>query len=344
MLNRFCKSLLLAITAISASLAGWSEIASAGQVLIADRTENAIYAYTNNGQFIKRIIKDDTNLSGPAGIQISPDQTKVYVASSLNSQVVQYDYDRLAGTMTNPVIWADSSDGLAFPNSVLFSQDGSKVYVSNLGNTGVAQFNPDGSSAGSPINGLIGGGAIFQYSGLAFAPGGELLVGGFQDFPAATSGAVAKSDAGITGIADFIGPNAALNGAATLLVKGNDLYVTAGFAGTVTKYNATTGVLSAGFGPIDDLIFPAGLLDGPNGDGFLVGALGANDGEGGVIHYDYDGNLIGTWALHATDGALGFVEATALVQVVPEPSSIAMLGMGLGLVGFVTRRRLRSQG
>ena len=68
---------------------------------------------------------------------------------------------------------------------------GGKLYVSNLGGSGVSQFDTAGNLAGAPLNGLVGFGSIFQYSALASAPSGQLLVGGFQDFPAATNGAVA---------------------------------------------------------------------------------------------------------------------------------------------------------
>ena len=88
----------------------------------------------------------------PTGLALSPDLTKLYVASFQNSQIVAYDYNRTAGTASNPTVFAAGfADNLATPSSILFSQDGSTMYVSNLGGTGVARFNLDGSTAGPPL-------------------------------------------------------------------------------------------------------------------------------------------------------------------------------------------------
>jgi DNA-binding beta-propeller fold protein YncE len=318
------------------SLAGSLAVAEAKEVLISDRTSNSVYRYDESGNFIGTLLTDNVNLSGPSGVQVSPDGTKIYVASSNNSQVVQYDYNYAAGTATNPTVFSDSTDGLAFPNFIKFSQDGSKVYVSNLGGTGVAQFNPDGSSAGAPINGLIGGGAFFQFSGLDFAPNGDLLVGAFQDFPAGTSGAVARSNSAITSISDFIGASPSLNGVGNLLVVGNDLYVTAGFAGTLSRYNATTGALDNSFS-VSGLMFPASLILAPDGNSLLVGELGFADGTGRISQYDFSGNLVGD-GIWAAAGS-GFNEATGMV-VVPEPSSMVLVGIAIASLGFVARRRV----
>jgi SMP-30/Gluconolactonase/LRE-like region/PEP-CTERM motif len=342
MLHRFWNQSLLALLVVLSSLAASLGVCHAGQVLVSDRLSNSVFRYSNDGDFLGTLLTDNVNLNQPSGLQLSPDQSKLYVASSQNNQVVRYDYNRVAGTATNATVFATT--GLSFPNSIAFSADGDTIYVSNLGGTGVAQFNTDGTSAGAAINGSIAGGSIFQYSGLAFAPGGELLVGGFQDFPAGTSGAIAKSDVAITAISDFIAPSATLNGVGNLLAIGNDLYATAGFAGTVNKFNATTGVLSGTFSPITGLQFPASMIAAPNGDGILVGALGFVNGTGSILHYDFDGNLIGTFASANANPIDGFTEATGMVQAVPEPGSLAMLGIGLGLVGLFMRRRLVSRG
>jgi hypothetical protein len=236
-------------------------------------------------------------------------------------------------------VFADTDDGLAFPNSVLFSQDNDTIYVSNLGGTGVAQFNLDGSVAGAPIHGAIAGGSIFQFSGLAFAPTGELLVGGFQDFPAGLAGAVARSDGGLTTISDFIGPSMLLNGAGNLVVHGDDLYVAAGYAGTVSRFDVTTGAIDPGFS-IDGLMFPASLMLAPDGNGILIGVLGMADGEGSILRYGFDGALIEEFAAATLAPNAGFGEATGMVLVpVPEPATLGMMGAAIvSLVCFARRR------
>jgi DNA-binding beta-propeller fold protein YncE len=307
----------------------------AGEFLISDRLSNSVYRYSESGTLLGTLLTDNVNLNQPSGLQISPDNKKLYVTSSQNSRVVRYDYDFAAGAATNPTVFA--STGLMFPNYILFSKDGNKIYVSNLGGSGVAQFNTDGTSAGAAINGAIAGGSIFQYSGLAHAPTGELLVGGFQDFPAGTAGAIAKSNAAISSIADFIAPSSTLNGVGNLLVIGNDLYATAGFAGRVNKYNATTGAVDAAFNAPTNLEFPASLVRAPDGNGILVGILGFQDGTGNISRFGFDGTPLGIFA-QATPGT-GFTEATGIIYVnVPEPATVGLMGIAVLMSGFFTCR------
>ena len=120
---------------------------------------------------------------------MSPDFTELYVSSSQNNRVMKYDYDAATGVATNPTIFADASDGLAFPNDIQFSPDGSKVYVANL-NGGVSRFNTDGSSAGSKLHVAdVRRRSDTPTSSMNFTSAGELLAGAFQD----PSGRVAGS-------------------------------------------------------------------------------------------------------------------------------------------------------
>jgi DNA-binding beta-propeller fold protein YncE len=330
---------LLVLFAGVMSLIGSPTTTAAEQLLVADRVSNNVYRYSATGAFLGVVLADNTLLDEPAGIAVSPDYSKLYVSSSGNNSLIQYDYDAVNGTASNGTVFADSSDGLLFPNAIKFSQDGSKIYVSNLGGTGVAQFLPSGIPAGPPVNGLVGGGAFFQFSGLAYAPGGELLVGAFQDFPGGTVGAVAKSDPSVTTLGDFVAPNASINGAAGLLASGNDLYVS-GLLGTpqgngaLRRFDATTGAIDAGFG-VDGLAFPRDIIAAPDNNGMLVGILGYTDGTGNISRYDYEGNFL---SIFASPGPGTFTEATALTTV-PEPSSVALVVVACGALGLATRRR-----
>jgi DNA-binding beta-propeller fold protein YncE len=292
------------------------------QLLVADRLSNSVYRYDSDGTFLNKVLTDNTNLNQPTGIAISPDQTKLYVSSFQTARVIQYDYDVTSGTATNGQVFATAN--LASPNAIRFSHSGDTIYVSNLGGTGVAQFNLDGSTAGPPINGVIGAptgggmGDIFQYAGLEFTPSGELLVGGFQNFPGGNMGAIAKSNAAISEISTFIDSSTSLNGASGLLVHDGDLYVSGMFASNIQRFDVSTGALDPSF-LVSGLAFPQQLSLAPDGNGFLAGILGVANGEGHIAHYDFDGNLVGDgiFANNVSISGVGFTEATAFAYVMP---------------------------
>ena len=297
-----------------------TSVVVAGQVLVADRLTNSVYRYSETGALLGTVLTDSVNLNQATGIAISPDRAKLYVSSFQGGKVIRYDYNFALGTASNPMVFATA--GLASPNAIRFSQDGNTIYVSNLGGTGVAQFNTNGSSAGPSINGPVGDPVpmappgttdIFQFSGLAFAPTGELLVGGFQNFPGGDKGAIAKSDSAITTISNFIGPSASLNGASGLLVHEDYLYVSSMFASNIQRFNVTTGAVDPSF-TISGLTFPQDLVAAPDGTGFLAGILGFTDGTGNIARYGFDGTLLGTFA---QSGQGGFSEATAITVISP---------------------------
>jgi sugar lactone lactonase YvrE len=296
------------------------QYAVAVDVLVADRLSNSVYRYSESGALLGTVVTDNVNINQATGLALSPDLSQLYVSSFQNARVIRYDYNHAAGTASNPMIFAEGvTDHLASPNSILFSKDGSTIYVSNLGGSGVARFNLDGTSSGAPLMFPTPPPPdfqpFFQFSGVAVAPTGELLVGAFQDFPAGANGKVGRWQAGGVNLVDFVNAAPSLNGASGLLVHGDHLYVTGMFASNIQRFNLADGQRDPSF-VVSDLAFPSGLAEAPDGSGFLVGVLGFVDGQGRIARYDFQGNLLGTFA---SPGGGGFTEATAFI-VVPERS------------------------
>ncbi len=283
-------------------------------MLIADRTTNSIYRYTPDGQFLGVLVHDPTNLNAPTGIQISPDRTELYISSSNNSEVVRYDYNYHSGAATNPTVIATGDSGLSFPSSIAFNSAGGTMYVSSLDYSppsgGVVPLTPSGASAGPALV----GGSINSYSGLALAPNGALVVGGFHD-DTGSKGGVLKSDPAITTLSDLVAPTSSLSGVAGIMTRGNDVYVTAGFSQRVAAYNLTTGAVDPAFTPVTGLGFPASIALAPDGQSLLVASLGFIAGGGTITRCSLTGQLLGTVATPQSDPNAGFNEPTALLMV-----------------------------
>jgi sugar lactone lactonase YvrE len=312
--TRCVRVLQLILTA--SLLAATKTTAHSADLLVADRLTNKVFRYSETGALLGLVLSDSENINQPTGLALSPDLTKLFVASAQNNRLIRYDYNYAAATATNPTIVAEGeSSGLAFPNAILFSPDGSKLYVSNLGGTGVAQFNADGASAGPNLVAAEGE-SITQLSGLAWAPEGRLLVAGFLD-ATGTRGAVAKSQANAPLLANFIEPDTSLAGASGLLVQDNDLYVSGMFASNIQRFNAHTGAIDPTFN-LSGLSFPQGLALSPDGNGFLAGILGFATGQGHIAHYDFAGAPVGD-GVFAEPGGGGFTEATVIVVEPPLP-------------------------
>ncbi len=345
-----CRWAVLATVALLLEVVG--SATTHAYVLVGDRPQDRILKYSDSGAFLGVVVQDIANLGGvgnahgPSALALSPDGTKLYVAS-LNNKVVRYDFNGTAAG--NPQVYvSNGASTIADPGGVIVSPSGSTVYVANRGfgfSDAVARLDANGVSQGADL----GGGGISGRTGLAFNPGGELLAGVFgSDFMGGgTGGGVVRYDAASSSFVPLVPNSLAIAGVSSLLVHGNDLYLTAAvggdFQGRIGKYNVATGVADASFGTggliIPPLSFPAGLAATADGSGFLVSMLTfAATGSGRIDRYLFDGTPMGVWANNSTaNPALGFVEATALLQVVPEPSTLA--GAGVLAIGLAVRRR-----
>lgn len=290
----------------------------AADILVADRLSNSVYRYGETGELLGTVLTDDVNLSQPTGLALSPDAQHLYVSSFQGRRVMRYDYDYATGTASGGVVFANQLDNLQAPSAILFSEDGQTVYVTNLGGVGVARFQLDGTQITPNIffrdppesTGQL------QFSGLTHAPDGKIFVGGFQEFPSGTRGAVGLYSPPDATMSTFVPSTAIINGASGLLVHENYLYVTGMFASTIRRFDLSSGALDSSF-EVNGLAFPQALMASPDGQGFLAGILGFATGQGHIAHYDFDGSLVGD-GVFAAPGGGGFTEATALVTV-PDP-------------------------
>jgi hypothetical protein len=312
-MKRHLLSFFALWAAATALVAAQPATSQAEELLVADRLTNRILRYSPSGSFIGVLTDDTSYLSEPNGMAVTG--STLWVANRQSSSVFGFRYDGVSAT--NPSI-AITTGNLNVPASILIDENAEspRIYVSNLGATFssdvVSQFTLDGST----LDDLTGGGATGR-TGMAFAPDGSILVGSFGD-QATGEGQILKFNTETQVFETFIGPSQALFGAGNLVVDGNSLYVAAGFAGGVFKYDATTGEPDPTFTPIMGLEFPASLTLAPGGDELLVGILGFVNGTGRIDRYSLDGELLGTFASAQQDPSQGFFEATGMLVVSPD--------------------------
>jgi prepilin-type N-terminal cleavage/methylation domain-containing protein/prepilin-type processing-associated H-X9-DG protein len=290
---------------------GASSESRAADLLVVDRLSNSVYRYSSTGALLGTVIDNSADLNQPTGIGMSPDSEELYVSSSQNNRVMKYDYDAATGVVSNAMIFADASDGLAFPNDIQFSPDGSKVYVANLSG-GVSRFNVDGSSAGSKLMLPTPNDDVqTQTSSMNFTPAGELLAGAFQDAGGA-GGGIAISNSSVSAFPEYlVDPSPAINGATGLMIHDGYVYVSALFSFSIRRFALSNGQMDPSWG-ITGVGFPQDLAVAPDENGFLAGILGFTNGSGSISRYAFNGTFLGTFASPSENG---FTEATAFVVV-----------------------------
>lgn len=300
-------ALLIGVVAIW----GTPNTSPAADLLVVDRLSNSVFRYNASGTLLNTVVDHSPELNQPTGIGMSPDVSHLYVSSSQNNHVLQYDYNPATGAATNPSIFADASDGLEFPNDIRFSPDGSTIYVANL-NGGVSRFHPDGTSAGTKLMlPSTSGEGSTQTSSLAFTATGELLAGAFGDAGGA-GGGVAISNPSVSAFPGFlVTPSPALTGATGLMIHDSHVYVSGMFTASIRRFVLSTGQIDPAWG-VSGVAFPQDLVEAPDGNGFLAGILGFANGSGNISRYAFDGTFLSTFA---SPSANGFTEATAFVVV-----------------------------
>ena len=258
------------------------------------------------------------------------------------------EYNGKTGAFVTSFVPAGSA-GLNYPYGLAFGPNGN-LFVSsrfsyNTGNGLLGQVLEFNGATGAPLGtGIFVQGSVAGLNdpiGLTFGLNGNLFVIDGQ------RSAVLEYD-GTTGvfIATFVAAGSGGLNAPVGLVFGpnGNLIVTnngaASFTGQVLEYDGTTAafitdLVTAGSGGLNG---PAGLVFGPNGNLFVT-SYDASTG-GGVLEYD------GTTGVFLTDfvagGSGGLNDPLGVAfspAAVPEPSSLALLGIGTMSIFFYRWQR-----
>lgn len=227
-----------------------------------------------------------------------------------------------------------------FPTALVFN--GNDLLVgrnSFVGNTGpiVELANMIG---GSPVQGdYTTGGGLASSPGLALSGNGTLYVADQTYVDPTATGPLKRFDSAGNYIDELItdgesgGPPAwQLSGPTGLAIAGNTLYTASIMNGTILATDLTTDTTE---------LFANTTLGFSTGPLALLGngQLLSGDPSGfydSIFHFDTDGSLIDTYAL-----GLGQVGGITVAPV-PEPGTLALVGMGLAGAAAMLRRRRRA--
>jgi sugar lactone lactonase YvrE len=212
-----------------------------------------------------------------------------------------------------------TTSGLSFPTALAFDKSGN-LYVANDGNNTIYKFTPNGT--GTVFATAAAG--LDDPAGLAFDTNGNLYVSNFNN---------TVLEFNSSGTSSVFATSGLDNPGCLALDSSGNLYVANGGNNTVEKFNASgIGSTFASYstnGLAQYLQGPIGLAFDSSGDLFVADHLSES-----ILEIDPAGNM----SLFAS----GLSAADYLAIEIPEPSSLLLLGLGLGLSAFRLSRVARS--
>jgi len=308
------RVLRIFMIATACALAAPAVVAST--LYVANGGGNSIFAYATSplAQPTTFVPSGSGGLNSPAGVAFGPDGN-FYVTGGQPGQPSTYGVYQYNGT--SGAFMGMFASTTAYPFGLVF-EDGS-LFVSEIGNGSVERFD---ASTGAPFGTFVlsGSGGLSAARDLIFGPDGNLYVSS----PGTLS--VLRYNGTTGAFIDKFATNVDARG----LRFGPDgnLYVASYGGNHVLEFNGSTGASMGVFASGSGMDGPVGLLFGPD-DQMYVSSF--NNGE--ILRYN------GSTGAFIDTIAMGDGLSMPRLMTIPEPGTIALLGVGLVGLGFGRRKR-----
>lgn len=333
------------------SLLSLSATQTRANIIVTEAGSNDVRSYSspNVSQFLYPTLQPG-NTTNPIGVAIDGGNA-VYV---VNNQFTGTNANSVArftptlganGFLVSPGPITPGS--LAAPYGITFDTAGNAYVTNEAQVTGqttqqgfVQQILPNGTTG--PL-GQFGLGSSHLPAGIAFTTAANVPNPNYNLFVAENGNATNTVNTGnsiveyrtdIPGAASVTLTSALLLGPTGLAFSpdGKTLFIVSQGNNSVVTYNLNTGVFANFI--TSGLNTPMGITTDPAGNVY-VSTIGGGQGNGTILEYSSAGAFITTFATGLNNPA--FLAFTP----VPEPSSVVMMGLGVGFTGIVAYRRKR---
>lgn len=234
------------------------------ELQIASRAGNAVFFFDASG-LPTGVRAEGLSASLDAGIHLSPDGSRLFVASIGGNDVIEFDFSTRARVRT----FVQACPNLPLPFDIVLGPN-SNLYVSCTLNSSIEHFDADdGTALGSFV--LAGSGGLVSPRSLVFGPNGNLFVangsGAILEFDGSTGGPVLP--------APFINSNANGGGpldAFGMTFRDGILYVASLQFDEIMAFDATSGAYLSTFvtSGSGGLTGPRAIAHGPAGDLYVA--------------------------------------------------------------------------